>query len=630
MAKFAGEEGSNPKSLRELIQKKFLDEVVGIAAGWKVLVMDDISTRVISSALTMYDIMERRVTLVERLQMNRQPFPDMDVLYVAVPTVDAARRISADFERGKVKYGNVHLFFLDSVGNDVFGVIQSNPILVSKVKTFKEINLDFLTVESILFHLDQTNALERIYGAVPDASYPAYLGKKLVNLCISLNEHPCIRYQGNSRFAHEVATALHQGLLQYKRINAAFWCYGDDRHNERERAQILILDRSFDPLSPLIHEFSYQAMVYDLLDVTDGVYQYDVETGKGKEERTSLLNESDEFWVEHRHSHIAKVVESIKERMNDIIQNEPGAQLAKKSGSDMDISAMAAAVKKLPQYNQMMTKLSQHVVLAQTCMSKAAQGGLIPLSQLESTISTGFDEEGKEMKGAKLFQLVIDAVKNPAARDTKLRLVAIYYVSQKGIPGSDEFIRQVFAAARLSSDDQKMIENFDRLLQPLTTGASGEEKKSGLFSAIFGGAKVSRPASTAEGEYIESRHVPMLRAHLEQLLNGNLALDKFPAMGPSVVTAPKAEAKSVRRFGAASRFGKKDNVQFTGGRFLVFVAGGITYGETKIAYDLMMSQQKEVVFGSTHITTPDSYLSDVGSLHRAAGVGNKAGRETLL
>lgn len=77
--------------------------------------MDDISTRVISSALTMYDIMERRVTLVERLQMNRQPFPDMDVLYVAVPTVDAARRISADFERGKVKYGNVHLFFLDSV-----------------------------------------------------------------------------------------------------------------------------------------------------------------------------------------------------------------------------------------------------------------------------------------------------------------------------------------------------------------------------------------------------------------------------------------------------------------------------------------------------------------------------------
>jgi hypothetical protein len=84
--------------------------------GWKVLVMDDVATRVISSALTMYDIMERRVTLVERLAMNRQPFPDMDVLYVSEPTAEAARRISADFDsKGKGKYGNVHLFFLDTV-----------------------------------------------------------------------------------------------------------------------------------------------------------------------------------------------------------------------------------------------------------------------------------------------------------------------------------------------------------------------------------------------------------------------------------------------------------------------------------------------------------------------------------
>lgn len=77
--------------------------------------MDDVATRVISSALTMYDIMERRVTLVERLSMNRQPFPDMDVIYVAVPTVEAARKISSDFEAKKSRYGHVHLFFLDSV-----------------------------------------------------------------------------------------------------------------------------------------------------------------------------------------------------------------------------------------------------------------------------------------------------------------------------------------------------------------------------------------------------------------------------------------------------------------------------------------------------------------------------------
>jgi syntaxin-binding protein 1 len=504
------------------------------------------------------------------------------------------------------------------------------------VKTFKEINLDFLTIESILYHFDQSNALEKIFKSPSDASYPAYIGKRLVNLCISLNEHPCIRFQSSSTFAQQVATALHQGLLQYKRVNNTWWCYGDDKHNERERGQILICDRSFDPLTPLIHEFSYQALVYDLLDITDGVYTYDVETGKGKEERTALLNESDEFWVEHRHNHIAKVVESIKERMNDVIQNEPGAQLAKKSGGDMDISAMAAAVKKLPQYNQMMTKLSEHVVLAQTCMKKVSQGGLINISQIESTICTGFDEEGNSVKGQKLFQLVSDALKSPSNKELKLRLLAIYYVSQKGIPGSEDFIQQAFLAARVTADDKRMIENFASLVHSSSVsspGGEGDKKSGGLFSYFGGSGKTLHPPATAEGEYIESRHVPLIKPYMEQFLGGNLPLDKFPAMGPSVVTSVKNEAKSVRRFGAASKFGKKDTVSFTGGRFMMFIAGGATYGESKCIYDLMVKEQKEIVFGSTNFTTPDNYLSDVGSLHKSnatSGPTKVPGRETIL
>lgn len=90
--------------------------LIYFAAGWKVLVMDVAATRVISSALTMYDIMERRVTLVEQLAKNRQPFPDMDVIYLASLTQDAARKICGDFEsKQKAKYGSVHIFFIDAV-----------------------------------------------------------------------------------------------------------------------------------------------------------------------------------------------------------------------------------------------------------------------------------------------------------------------------------------------------------------------------------------------------------------------------------------------------------------------------------------------------------------------------------
>lgn len=78
--------------------------------------MDDAATRFISSALTMYDIMERRVTLVEQLKKNRQPFSDMDVVYLASPTIESAKKICGDFEsRNKAKYGTVHIIFTESV-----------------------------------------------------------------------------------------------------------------------------------------------------------------------------------------------------------------------------------------------------------------------------------------------------------------------------------------------------------------------------------------------------------------------------------------------------------------------------------------------------------------------------------
>jgi syntaxin-binding protein 1 len=81
-----------------------------------VLVMDDESTRVISSILTMYDIMERNVSLVEKLSMKRQTFPEMDVVYLITPKIESVRTVLSDFEsKSKAKYKNVHLFFLDTV-----------------------------------------------------------------------------------------------------------------------------------------------------------------------------------------------------------------------------------------------------------------------------------------------------------------------------------------------------------------------------------------------------------------------------------------------------------------------------------------------------------------------------------
>ena len=458
-------------------------------------------------------------------------------------------------------------------------LIQSNSFFCSRIETFKEIKLDILLAERNVYQMDNKDTLKMIYGATPDSKHAAYLARKLATLCVSLSEYPSIRYQQSSPFARDVAAILNDMLKEFKSSNPAFVPNGERSDSPRDRGQLLIADRTFDTVSPLMHEYTYQAIANDLLNIREGVVSYTVQEGRGSVEKQAVLNEKDELWMDLRYEHIASVINVIKDKMADILENNKTAGMAKGSGggSDVSIESMSAAVKQLPEYRQTMSKIGQHVSLAQQCMKVFTKENLMEVSLLEQTMSTGYDEDGKEFKGPKLVQHLGEMLED--SRPTKLdkiRLLAIFLMTSRAISGADRL--SLIQSAKLSGPEQQVLVNFERLGQMMH--ASQGPGIGGIFTGLFKGKKAAA-STTSENDdgFTGSRHICELKGILEEFISGNLPSDKWVQHGPPPPASGESKVASVRtrKFGNANA----NTTNYTGGRFMIFVAGGVCYSEIR-------------------------------------------------
>ena len=443
--------------------------------------MDKAATRTISSVIGMYDLMEQRISLVEDLSKKRAPFRDKAVIYLLAPTKDSVEKMIADWtpseDLKEPLYGNgAFIYFLGALPDPLLARIKSCKALVKRVKGLGEINIDFLAKESSAFHLDMDSTFSVLFkrGGRPSRA-EFVICDKLVTLCATLNEYPHIRYDASSPLSTSLAKIFHNKMNEFVGKNQNWWHHGDASHTDRGRSTLLLLDRTADCLSPLMHEFTYQAMVNDLLKVMDDKISYEAETvgtaaeedGKATMTKDALLNENDEVWVELRGDHIADVIQQLSGRIRDIV-NSNTAQVLKSKGNSakaLSLSQMANAMKALPEYREVMSKLSQHMHISHQCMDLFNKASLLNLSELEQTLATGKDENGRTPKVSELVDLVEEELKSSPDALTRLRLLGIFIVSQKGIRSRDK--DRLLTAARLNPKAARTLQNLQKMGCPL-------------------------------------------------------------------------------------------------------------------------------------------------------------------
>ena len=460
----------------------------GAHPGWKVLVVDEPGMKVISAAVGMYDIMEQQVSVVESLEKKRARFPDMAAIYLLAPTEDSIGRLLAEFaDKTKVLYGKaIFVYFLGPVPKNLMNELKQCKQLLKRLKGMAEVNTNFLVKEGRAFTLDIYDPFAALYRG---NKLEIIAAEKLVTLCATLNEYPFIRYNQESQTCSSLASIFKLKMDRFVGSNPSWWYHGSGNcpfsNVEKDRSTVLLLDRKSDCLTPLMHDFTYQAMVNDLLNIYGDKITYKAESQDNpqiKEDKDVLLNDKDKLWVEMRGEHIAKVIEVLSGRIREVVNSSTSNVNRNKKGSNMSLAQLASALKELPEYREVMSKLSQHMNIAHECMDKLKRDKLLDLGDVEQTFATGKDDEGNNVPLNETIRRCESSMLNIRDPKDRLRLLLIATISQGGLTNSDK--DRLLRAAQLGRKEMQTLESIAQLGLKTINNKSrrvSTESKKGLF-----------------------------------------------------------------------------------------------------------------------------------------------------
>ena len=130
------------------------------------------------------------------------------------------------------------------------------------------------------------------------------------------------------------------------------------------KSTLIIFDRRCDTVSPILHEFTFQAMAFDLLPIVEigNKYVYSYET-QNEGTKQIILDENDDIWLKIRHEFIGDIDKILNAELIKV-------QDLNKQTKGMISWHIEAQIRLAPKYLEAKKKLHAYQQMLQQCYDK--------------------------------------------------------------------------------------------------------------------------------------------------------------------------------------------------------------------------------------------------------------------
>ena len=443
--------------LVELFKTDIIQEILEKyqASGKCILILDEKNSHIISNYFSMTDVISQGIFSVELLSKVRKPFEKYNAIYIISNTEESINLLVQDFDNdlgGKEHHSNYkycHLFIIDPI-NQNKKILESllNQNILRRIKTFKELYLDYTALDRNLYYFGQEYNFNPIYQifCINDNNFQNNICiKKLFSICLVTQTYPNIIYFVHDQCCKYIATTLNEKLETYYKNHKKIVKNGT----------LLITSRLLDLPAPIQFDMNYDHLIFESFKTNKTNPNYNPD-------KKMITIYSDDFILDYNDVLYDKYrVYSIYDVFNllpsdlDKFKESDVAKVNKISQIE-SMTEMNDAIKNFNEYQYKTKLFSQHLDIAKKINDISKKRNIMNLVDLQSSVVSGANHKGAKLSVDKLNENIFQNYKYFQKNDIfRLLYLIRYYNPENDISELAEKIK-----LDLNEKELKLIEFF--------------------------------------------------------------------------------------------------------------------------------------------------------------------------